>query len=415
MRICLAWLWRFTVLVVVFFNVRLYCSSPLAEDINEVPPTLIAQLAANRVALDAGSPDQMQGFFPEGYYFCYLLHGLTWVELAIRDESYADQAITEAIDCLGKLNSDQGREPFPTNLPPDHGMFYSAWKCSLRAGVVLLQKGNDADQVARLRMECDALQSAIESSPTPFLASYENAAWPCDSVPAIHALATCDRIFQEQRYSRTISNWLDAAVSRLDPETLLVPHTAGLPDGHENGVARATSQVIMLRMLPDIDAALAKQHYQRFRQRFLTRFLGAPCVLEYPRGIKGKGDVDSGPLVFGRSISGTVLMIAVAQVYGDQSLANAIAQAGEVVGMPWTSKGQKRYVGGILPIGDIIVGYSHVARPWFSEDQHFPATEYTVTPFWRWKIHACSLVVLLPMLLCYRRRTAESASESAVA
>ena len=77
------------IVVVVFLNVRLYVSSPMVHHNDESPPTLVLQLAANRAALDAGSPEQMQQLFPEGYYFSYLFHGLTWVELAMRTESHA--------------------------------------------------------------------------------------------------------------------------------------------------------------------------------------------------------------------------------------------------------------------------------------------------------------------------------------
>jgi len=124
----------------------------------------------------------MQEVFPEGYYFSYLFHGLTWIEIAMRDPSYSERAIEEALWCLTELDSPQGSAPFPLHLPPDHGMFYSAWKCSLRAGVVVLQQGNDAKQVATLRRECDAIVKAIEESKTPFLASYYGSAWPCDTV-----------------------------------------------------------------------------------------------------------------------------------------------------------------------------------------------------------------------------------------
>ena len=103
------------------------------------------------------------------------------------------------------------------------------------------------------------------------------------------------------------------------------------------------------------------------------------------------------------------MMIGVAQVYGDQSLADAIARAGEAVGMPWTSGGQKRYLGGILPIGDMIVAYAQVARPWFSKREHYPDKTYRVAATWRWPIHAWSLIVFLPALLAFRRRpSAES-------
>ena len=131
------------VTLAAFFNAHVYLPTPLAQQNDQVPKAL---LAANRSALELGAPSQMQQLFPEGYYFCYLFHGLTWVELAMRDGSYTERAIDEAVWCLSKLDSLEGRRPFPPGLPPDHGMFYSAWKCSLRAGIVLLQEGNDQSQ-----------------------------------------------------------------------------------------------------------------------------------------------------------------------------------------------------------------------------------------------------------------------------
>ena len=93
------------------------------------------------------------------------------------------------------------------------------------------------------------------------------------------------------------------------------------------------------------------------------------------------------------------MMIAIAQVYGDKSVADAIAQAGETIGLPWTFDGKKTYVGGVLPVGNIIVAYAQVARPWYSKQDHLPDKPYRITPFWRWKIHLCSMVVLLPVAL----------------
>jgi hypothetical protein len=393
------WSWRLFIVAVIFFNLRLYWPSPLAARVDAVPRTLVSQLAANRSAIDAGAPTQMQDFFPEGFYFCYVFHGLTWVELAIRDKSFTQRAIDEAQDCLAKLDSPQGQMPFPSYLPPDHGMFYSAWKCSLLAGIVRLQNGSDTDQLSELRRQCDQIIDAIENAETPFLASYDGSAWPCDTMPAIHAMTVHDRITGVDRYRDAIANWLSEAQERSDPETGLLPHTAKLPDGRQVGVARATSQVIMLRLLPDIDPVFAKAQYQRFRDRFLTTFVGAPCALEYPSGISGPGDIDSGPLIYGRSIVGTVMMIALAQVYGDQSLADAIAQTGETIGMPWTSNEQKTYVGGILPVGNIIVAYAQVARPWYAITEHYPDLPHRITSLWRWKIHLGSSIVFLPILL----------------
>ena len=130
----------------------------------------------------------MQELFPEGAYFCHVLHGLTWVEAALRDSSLTQQAIDEAKLALAGLDSAECKSPFPPDLPPDHGMFYSAWKAHLQAGLVLLQKGKVSSDLDSLQLQCDAIADSLAEAKTPFLASYRGCVWPCDTVPAIHAL-----------------------------------------------------------------------------------------------------------------------------------------------------------------------------------------------------------------------------------
>ena len=403
-RTCARWMWRTVLLVVLLFNVRFYAASPLTRKTDKLPPSLVAQLNANRLAIDSGAPKKMQQFFPEGYYFCHVLHGLTWVEAALRDPSVVAKAITEAKQAYAAIDSIEGRMPFPPSLPPDHGMFYAAWKADLQAGIVLLTVGEDPESLERLRGECDQIAGSIRESSTPFLASYHNSAWPCDTFPAVHALATYDHVTGEGRYTSDVNDWLSDVRSNLDKSTGLVSHTASLPDVSRVSIARATSQVIMLRFMADIDPDFGREQYLGFREKFLTTFVGIPCVLEYPRGVTGEGDVDSGPLIFGRSISGTVLAMSITQIYGDADHADAIAQAGEVVGLPWTTGSRKSYVGGVLPVGDIIVAYSHVARPWFGGEEHRVPEPLTLSALWRWKVHALSLCLFVPTVIGLRRK-----------
>ena len=159
--------WLLLAGVLVFFNARLHVTSPLAAGLQQVPPNLPALLAANRSALEAGAAQEMQRLFPEGFTFSFLFHGLTHVELALRDKWHKEQALQEVAWCLAHVESEEGREVFPSDLPPDHGMFYSAWKCSLRAGLVLPQEGQDPLELERWRAECDALAEAFRRSPTP--------------------------------------------------------------------------------------------------------------------------------------------------------------------------------------------------------------------------------------------------------
>ena len=412
--IFIRWIFYALALLIVFFNFRLYWPSPLSTERNTLPRHLVAQLAASREAFEGDKPYEMQNLFPEGYFFCYAFYGLTWAEAAMRDESLSSKAIPEIRWALDKIESADGKAAFTDDLPPDHGMFYSAWKCHLRAGLVMVEKAKDPAELSRLRSECDAIVESISNADSPFLASYEGSVWPCDTVPAIHALTTYDHITGESRYQSFIENWVGDARSRVDAKTGLLPHMATVAHGDVRQGSRATSQVICLRMLPDIDEEFAREQYEAFRWHFQKPFLSMPSLLEYPAEtpdeIAGQGDVDSGPLIFGRSLSATVMMIGVAQIYGDQATADAIAQAGEVVGLPWTSNGKKNYAAGILPIGDIMVSYSQNAIRWQNQTDHLPTLIQAPSWYWRWPVHLISLGMLVAGWYLVKKRPAKSQS-----
>lgn len=397
-------IWIICIAVVLFFNLRLYAPSPLAPSNQQVPPDVVYQLNASRKALENGAATEMQKLFPEGYFFCYALYGLTWIETAIREPDYAAQAIIEAKWAMSRLESNEGRRPYPADLPPHHGMFYSSWRAHLQAGIVAVQNGQNSPDLQMLQRDCDQISAALKSSPTPFLESYHGHAWPCDTFPGIHAMATYDRLTGNPRYQATIDNWLAAVKDRLDAKTGMIPHKAGLPDGRSNSVARATSQVLMLRFLPDIDPEFAREQYAKLEDQFVTTFIGMPSVLEYPHGVAGIGDVDSGELIFGNSLSATVFMIGLAQIYGDQPRADAIAIAGETVGIPWTTGDEKRYVAGLLPIGDIMVTYSQNARIWTDSTKHHRQNSAPLSRWWRAGVHLLSCLIFLPAIFLLRRR-----------
>jgi hypothetical protein len=122
-----------------------------------------------------------------------------------------------------------------------------------------------------------------------------------------------------------------------------------------------------------LDPDGAQQSYQAFREHFVTRELGVVAVREYPHGVDGPGDVDSGPLLLGASASATVVTIGVARVNGDRHLASAIADEIDVFGMPVTWDGRRRYIGGALPIGDAFVAWARAAPPGVEHDYPSPA------------------------------------------
>ena len=325
------------------------------------PASVRRQLAFLRSELESGAARDAQAMFPEGYFFSYALYGLTQVDLGL-GEPPAERAdeLAAARWALAALDSAEGREVFDAGLTPAYGVFYRGWTNWLRGGVLSLSP-SPAD-AARFERDSAELAAAFAGSATPYLAAYPGQAWPVDSTVAIASLRLHDKLFPP-RYAATVDGWVAAAKQRLDPRTGLLPHRVDVATGAPIEVARGTSQSMIQRFLVDIDPAFAAQQYSLFRQRF--RAYG-PAVREYPAGVAGEGDVDSGPLLFGISLSATAVTMGAARVQGDDRLADALTGLADATGVPLDTPHTRRYAFGVLPIGDAFVAWSKTARPWVS-------------------------------------------------
>ncbi|KUL27830.1 hypothetical protein [Actinoplanes awajinensis] len=346
----------------------------------ETPSSVRRQLTHLRHELTTGAAERAQDGFPEGYFFLYALYGLTAVQLG--DAAQARWA-------LDRIDSDTGRAPFASSLVPSYGVFYRGWVNWLRGGLLAAQHPADRDPAQVSRFDQDS--AAFDASPTPFLAAYPGQAWPVDSTVAIASLRLHDTV-TTPRFDTTVTRWLAAARSRLDPVTGLLPHTADVDTGRPTSGARGSSQSMIQRFLPEIDPAFARTQYLVFRTAFLDRPWGlGPAVREYPHGTDGPGDVDSGPLVHGISLSATVVTLGAARIQGDSALSGALATAGDVFGVPIDTITTRRYVFGVLPIGDAFLAWAKSARPLVAA---VPSAPPAVISWW-WRLPLLAVFLLL--------------------
>ncbi|WP_329032809.1 hypothetical protein OIE71_08880 [Streptomyces sp. NBC_01725] len=369
------------------------------------PGGVRAQLVFIRAALDDGAGAEAQQQFPEGYFFLHALYGLSWVELGMREPAGAAraEAVRESRWALGRLDSADGRAAFSAGLVPSYGVFYRGWTNWLRGGVLsLLPRGERASaEVRRFAADSAALGAAFDGSASPYLAAYPGQAWPVDSTVAMASLRLHDTL-RPARFTGTVQRWIDGVRQRLDPRTGLLPHRVDPGTGGPLEVARGTSQSIIQRFLLDIDPDFAREQYVRFRDRYVVTPLGlGPTTREYPKGMDGPADVDSGPLPLGVSLSATVVTLGAAQVQGDAPLAEGIANYGELLGLPVSTPWTKRYAFGLIPIGDAFVAWSKTARPWVAQTPAPPPAH--LSPWWRLPLLSLLLVVgaapWLPALL----------------
>ncbi|MEV0757733.1 hypothetical protein [Streptosporangium sp. NPDC050280] len=201
-------------------------------------------------------------------------------------------------------------------------------------------------------------------------------------------------------FYRGWTNWLRGGTLAL------LPHRADPGTGAPAEVARGSSQSLGQRFLVEIDPAFAAEQYRRFRDLYVVSPLGlGPAVREYPVGMDGPGDVDSGPLPLGVSLSATAVALGTAQIHGDAPLAEALANYGELAGLPIDTPWTKRYAFGLLPIGDAFLAWAKTARPWVAPPPSPPPA--TISPWWRTPLLALLLVIGLapwtPALVRRRR------------
>lgn len=363
-------------IILIVANVRLFFGAGSGSD--------AVQLRSLDSALNRDAAADMQVLFPEGFVFTHALRGLACVAAVEKTSDPATRAplIEQARASLAALESDQAAGPFAGVDDPPSGIFLNAWRARLRAGLIAVAPEGpvrDADANV-LRQECNRIAAALRESRSPFLCSYPSQSWPADSVVAAAALRAAERVFDDRPYAKATDDWITRAKQLTDPATGLLPHRTDPTTGATLAGPRGPSKSLMNVFLPEIDPVWAAEHYRAFRSRFVDSVLGVTGVREHPIGVSGRGDVDSGPLIFGLSTSASVVAIGAVRANGDVALAEALSHGAEMGGFPYSIGGRKRYALGLLPVGDALLVWART-RP--REGNTMPGTWPPIARPWR--------------------------------
>lgn len=328
----------------------------------------------------------MQSIYPEGFMFLHALYALSWCDATQELPSahfLRTEARDEAIFAYRRMGSSEGLEVFNPTLPLAYGAFYRGWTAYVLGRILMLEPQDSSIRVV-FQENCAAIAKAIEATEKPYLESYSELSWPADNVVCLAALALHDRLF-EPRYSETRIKWLNRIKSSLLPENQLIPHAYNLKKNKALMGARGSSQALMLAFLPEIDSMFAREQYQRFRSTFLTYCLGLPGIREYPHGLAGTGDIDSGPVVFGIGGAASIVAVRAASLHEDWSVAMGLRNGTSALLLPQHDGVQKRYLFGQLPILDAIIAWSNAAHC---------SIQTKASPDWRLKFQLFSLLFL---------------------
>lgn len=327
-----------------------YAVGPVAED-----SRLTAQVQwLNREIEQDAAPERMQRLFPEGAAFTLSLTAMASSRAADGIRGPARESLVAEVERRNvELRTEAVTSTFPRAGGLDHGVFLAAWQ--LHTQLALARLTASPSDVQTAVEGARGILAAVESTQSPFLEAYPGQAWPVDTVVAMAAVAQVDAAFGVPGARAGLTRWVDRA--RPLAVDGLLPHrttATGMPlEG-----PRGSSSALILAFLPSIDAQWSRQMWPLFRDGFVTRVSGAVGVREHPVGSDRPGDVDSGPLLAGVSLSVSTVTVAAARAHGDLTLATDLVRQAEVAGIPIQVAGERRYAFGLLPVGDAFLAWA---------------------------------------------------------
>jgi hypothetical protein len=337
----------------------------------------------------------MQGLFPEGYVFTWALFGLASAQVAMQlpaTDPWRGEAERFAREAVEHVDSDRARQTFVAGMQPPWGAFYRSWSLYLKSVVLraLGPSGFTHEWIQNFERECDEFAQALEQYPSPFLCSYPGAAWPADTAVGVAGLAIHDQVLPP-RYEGAIARWISRARERSAPELMALSHATDPVTGAPQEGVRGSSLALMSRVLADVDPAWAREQYAVLRREFVGEAFGLPGVREYPRGINGAGDIDSGPVLLGFSGPALVVSIGAAMAHGDWKTARQLLGLVEVVGVPIQWRGRRFYAAGVMPIGDAFLVWARTTPTSAGGETWDPA----LTGRWVFVLHGVSAIILI--------------------
>ena len=225
--------------------------------------------------------------------------------------------------------------------------------------------GGDAALVQQHRAVISALARRMERSASTYLETYPLELWTADNAVVVGALGMSDLVEGEPAHRALLARHVAYTKAHLlDPRTGLVVFRV-TPGGEPLGTSRGSGVGWNSLYLPFADRAFAAEQYAALAAKLSRPLLFGAGILEFPPGVEGVGDVDSGPVLLGVSTSGTGFALAGARWENDDALGARLLHTAELAGFTVWSPAGRRYLLAPL-VGDAAVLAARTARPWSS-------------------------------------------------
>jgi len=200
-----------------------------------------------------------------------------------------------------------------------------------------------------------ALARRIEASPTLLLETYPGETYPVDNTAVIASVAQHARATGRPPPA-IVRAWVERCRAHyVDPVSGLLYQSVDGRSGAASDKPRASGTALGAYFLSFADRELSRDLFEALRKSCAGSFMGFGFVCEYPANVEaGWGDIDSGPVIFNLSFSGTGFALAGCRIHGDRRLYRALYTSACLVGSPLRRGGRRSFVCG-GPLGNAIM------------------------------------------------------------
>jgi hypothetical protein len=223
-------------------------------------------------------------------------------------------------DALDSLAGDQGHVAY---------LGYLNLVLSLRQRVL-----PDSRHAALNRDISAALARRFEASSELLLETYPGETYPVDNSLAIASLG----LFESTgggRERELVKRWTERCRRRwLDPRTHLLYQSMSAGGAAPLDSPRGSGTALAAYALGYADPSLSRALHEAIERELGGGILGFALRREYPRGFSGRGDIDSGPLILGYSISATGFELGVCRAQRNAACFRSLYATLHLVGAP---------------------------------------------------------------------------------
>lgn len=173
----------------------------------------------------------------------------------------------------------------------------------------------------------EAIERRLDAAPDGLVETYPGEWYPVDNAAMVGALGLHTRATGTPHPA--IGRWVARARAEWVRDGLLVQ---SVRDGRPADHPRGSGTFLASWFLHPADPAFAGELYRAGRDRLMGSAFGVPAMREYPPGVDGRGDIDSGPIVLGFGVSSTGFAIGAGLLDGDAEMALALAGTARSLG-----------------------------------------------------------------------------------